>query len=84
MSFIEFVLVLFLLLSNIYHACSAPSNLQAQSYVDNMLVSTSGLAEVTNTAGVSLKNLKIDGIDVAVAMVVKVPACITPPLPKHS
>jgi hypothetical protein len=30
----------------IYHACSAPSNLKAQSYVDTMLVSILGLAAV--------------------------------------
>ena len=58
----------------IYHACSATSNLQAQSCVDLMLVSSSGLADVKATTGVSLKNLKIDGIDAAAAMVVS--ACL--------
>ena len=46
----------------IYHACSALSNLQAQSCVDPMLVSSSGLADVKATTGVSLKNLKIGGV----------------------
>ena len=45
----------------IYHTCSAPSNLQAQSCVDTILVSTSGLAGDTATAGGSSKNLKNDG-----------------------
>jgi hypothetical protein len=42
----------------IYHACSAPSNLETQSCVDSILVSTSGLADVTATAGVTSKNSK--------------------------
>jgi len=45
----------------IYHTCSALSNLQVQSCVDTILVSTSGLAGDTATAGGSSKNLKNDG-----------------------
>ena len=45
----------------VLHECNVRSNLKAQSCVDIMLVSTSGLAEVTTTVGISSKNLKIGG-----------------------
>jgi len=45
----------------IYHAWSAPSNLKAQSCMNTMLVSTSGHADVSTTANINSKSLKIGG-----------------------
>jgi hypothetical protein len=50
-----------MILCYIYHACSVPSNQKAQSCVDTMLVSTSGLARVFTTTGSSLRNPKNGG-----------------------
>ena len=47
----------------VLHACSAPSNLQGQFCVDTMLVTTSGVAESTATAGGNSKNLRDGGED---------------------
>ena len=41
----------------VLHACSAPSNLKGHSYVDTILVTTSGVAENTAAAGGNSKNL---------------------------
>ena len=35
----------------VLHACSAPSNLKGHSFVDTILVTTSGVAENTAAAG---------------------------------
>ena len=45
----------------VLHACSAPSNLKGNSCVDTILVTTSGIAEVTAAAGGSSKNLRGGG-----------------------
>jgi len=47
----------------VLHACSAPSNLKGQFCVDTMLVTTSGVAESTATAGGNSKNLRDGGED---------------------